>query len=142
MSANSRKRLLMPFIVLASSVYITGCLNPDSGSESGTEVDIVNPPDPSTYVCDPLDGDSTDGQGPRDQGIAAELFYLEDGVSLPSQVADMFDRGVQVEDILLYFDRVHIPTRPWDRGFVTAGGQTVQTNDGNTLYEYFAMRMT
>lgn len=138
MSKFSQKRLLLP---LAIAAFVSGCISPDSGSESGTEVDVTNPPDPSTYVCNPLNDDN-DGQGPRDQGLTAELFYLEDGVALPSRVADMFDRGVQVEDILLYFNRVHIPTRPWDRGFVTVSGQTVQTNDGDTLYEYFAVRMS
>ena len=139
MSTLCRKWLLLP---LATVALISGCISPDSGSESGTEVDIANPPDPNSYVCDPLDGDSTDGQGPRDQGVTGELYYLPDGETLPSQVADMFERGTYVDNILLYFNQIFIPTRPWDRGFTTVGGQTVQTENGDTLYEYFAVRMS
>ncbi|HEX4924650.1 MAG TPA: hypothetical protein VFV50_11210, partial [Bdellovibrionales bacterium] len=37
--------------------------------------------------------------------------------------------------------RLFVPTRPFDRGFTTQSGSTLRTENGDTLYEYFALQL-
>jgi hypothetical protein len=122
----------------ALALTLSGCLNGESGSESGTIVDAASVPDPDSFVCDPLT-DGTDGTGIRTQGAVAELYYLTSEMPRYTQVANYITHGVKVDDLILYFSQLFIPTRPFDRGFVTAGGRTLETPQGDTLYEYFAL---
>ncbi|MCB0350127.1 MAG: fibronectin type III domain-containing protein [Bdellovibrionales bacterium] len=141
-------------LLMAAFILLPGCLLvPDSGEDSGTTVDIVpvpdDVPDPSTYVCNPLDGESPI-DAPREQGIRGMLYYLDPSQPHYNRVEDYLTYGTFAQaidrttgfatEIALYFNQLFIPTRPFDRGFVTAGGQTLQTPNGDTLYEYFAIR--
>lgn len=140
-------------LLLATCLTLTACLLvPDGGDESGSTVDIVPVPalvpDPSTYVCNPMDGEESNL--PREQGIRGMLYYLDSSQPRYGTVADYLTYGHFAQaidrntneptEIALFFNQLYIPTRPFDRGFVTQGGQALQTPEGNTLYEYFAVR--
>lgn len=129
--------LLLCLGVLA---FTTGCLFEGGGSDQGTEV-VINPsaPDPNSYSCNPLDGEQSIED--LNQGIEAELYYLDSTQPQYDHVSDYFSFGHFVEGVKLYFNQIFVPTRPFDRGFTLANGQTiVNPNDGSTLYEYFAIR--
>lgn len=132
-----RKGILMRAVLAGVAFALAGCLL-DKAEDQGTEVDIVPTPDPNTYVCNPL-GDGT-GTDARDQGLKGELFYVPPGAPTYPIASDYIANAVKIEEIELFFNQLFIPTRPFDRGFVTQGGITLAAADGTTLYEYFAIR--
>ncbi|MBK8201096.1 MAG: hypothetical protein IPK68_01800 [Bdellovibrionales bacterium] len=112
-------------------------VDPDGGGD--TVVDIVPPympPDPSTYVCDPFE-ESTAGD--RNQGLVASLFYTLPGEANYTKAVDYINHAHPVSDVSLFFNQLNIPTRPFDRGFITRSGEVISTPQGNTLYEYFGI---
>jgi hypothetical protein len=135
---------------ISLTFLLSGCLVPDSGTESGTLIDmqpIPPPQDPNTYVCNPMDGGSQNQA--RTQGIKGTLYYLDDtqpryndveSYILNGHMVQAPDVGGVLHDLVLYFNQIFIPTRPFDRGFTTQSGDTIVTQDGNTLYEWFAVR--
>jgi hypothetical protein len=130
-------RSLIALLLLGSSV---GCLlAPDSGSESGTTVEMV-PYDPNNYTCSPLT-DEDDNYLSSFYGVHGQLYYLDDTQPRYSDVNDYFTYGHHISNLDLFLSQVFIPTRPFDRGFVTQGGTTIQNEQGNTLYEYFALKL-
>lgn len=128
-------RGLLAFLLLGLTI---GCLS-DSGSESGTSIDF-SPLDPDSFSCSPLaDGDA--GGLPSLYGIHGSLYYLNPDQPKYTSVLEYFEFGQNVSNLDLFLNQLFIPTRPFDRGFVTAGGTTIQTEQGNTLYEYFALKL-
>lgn len=140
-------------LLTGACTLLTGCLLvPDSGEDSGTVVDIAPlpglAPDPDTFVCNPMDGETTPQR--RDQGIRGMLYYLDSSQPHYNRVEDYFTYGTFAQgidrqtnlatEIALYFNQIFVPTRPFDRGFITQSGQALLTPEGNTLYEYFAIR--
>jgi len=140
-------------LLVVACTLLTSCLLvPDSGEDQGTEVEVVPipgvVPDPSTYVCNPMDDD--ENIAASGQGLRGMLYYLNPSQPRYTSVDDYFTYGTfaqainsatgQLTEIALYFNQIFVPTRPFDRGFVTNGGQTLQTPAGDTLYEYFAVR--
>lgn len=126
----------------AVSLLLSACLPKDSVVEGGTEAVIEpeeSPRDPDTVVCDPFDPDSS-SETSRTQGVLGHLYYLDDTQPHYSKVSDYIEFGHAVTDIDLYFNQLYIPTRPFDRGFVTQGGYAITTLQGDTLYEWFALR--
>ena len=137
------KWYLNKITAILAVLALSGCLQ-DKVEEGGTEVDITPPgseqptPDPATYVCNPLD----DGSGAQDsdQGVHGELFYVPPGGPQYSSVSDYINHATPVP-VDLYFNQLFIPTRPFDRGFVTQSGITLTAGDGvTTLYEWFGIR--
>lgn len=124
---------------------ISGCLvGSDTGTESGSTVvtepapGITSPAaDPTRTICDPF---KTNSPQARDRGLVGNLLYLTPDQPRYSTVADYINNAA-IAEANIYLDRVYAPTRPFDRGFYTQSGNLVQTIDGNTLYEYFALRM-
>ncbi len=132
-------------LVLSSA----GCFESDSSPqviESSTVVDIdpeetppaQQAPDPNSIVCDPFNANG----GERTQGIKAQLYYLEDGQPQYNYISDYFNYGTSVTGVDLFFNQLFIPTRPFDRGFTTQGGVTLTNLQGNTLYEWFALKFS
>lgn len=123
----------------------SGCLvESDTGTESGSTVvteptpGITPPPvDPNRTICDPF---KTNSPQARDRGLVGNLLYLTPDQPRYSTVTDYISNAAIIE-ASIYLDRIYTPTRPFDRGFFTQSGSLVQTVDGNTLYEYFALRM-
>ncbi len=145
-------RAILLLLGTCTMLSTSACLLvPDSGEDQGTEVAIepaLTAPDPDTFVCNPMNGGQTGL--PREQGIRGMLYYLDASQPRYNRVADYFTYGTfaqgidsatgVVTEIALYFNQIFVPTRPFDRGFVTQSGQALQTPQGNTLYEYFAVR--
>lgn len=124
------------------SLSTVGCLNLEQGSEDGTTVvsDPSDPPPPFTApeqtICDPFNvGNST-----RDRGIIGNLVYLTDDMPRYTQAVDYIANGLPIPSTL-YFDKLYVPTRAFDMGFFTQDGRLVTNQDGNTLYEYFGLRL-
>lgn len=146
------KVLLIWVFFLTTLFTTTSCLLlPDNGSEQDTVVDVQPDPadiDPDTYSCNQLGGETT--PLPREQGVRGALYYLDSTQPHYNRVADYFTYGTFAQgidsltglstNIVLYFNQIFVPTRPFDRGFTTQSGHTLQTVEGNTLYEYFAIR--
>jgi hypothetical protein len=141
-------------LLMAVCALLNSCLLvPDSGEDQGTEVEIVpvpgEVPDSNTYVCNPMDevDESIRASG---HGVRGMLYYLEPSQPRYTSVDDYFTYGTFAQaisrvtneptEISLYFNQIYIPTRPFDRGFTTEAGQTLMTPQGDTLYEYFAVR--
>ncbi len=144
------RKVFWPFWAFFYALSLTACLS-GSGSESETEIDLVptEPPppaeeiadpsfDPSKVVCNPFEHNSSQE---RTQGIIGKLTYLEEENYGLSYVQDYFDFGIRIDEIDIYMNRLHIPTRPFDRGFELQTGQVIQTLNGDTLYEWFAMEL-
>jgi len=126
-------------VLSALATPLAGCLGPGSGSESGSEIEWVPMPDPNTFSCNSFE-ESGGGQG-RTQGVVGELAYLANGMPRYKKASEFFEFGVRVPDLLLFLNQIFIPTRPFDRGFSTQAGETIRTLEGDTLYEYFALRL-
>ncbi|MBX9768337.1 MAG: hypothetical protein K2X47_13770, partial [Bdellovibrionales bacterium] len=96
--------------------------------------------DPTKLICNPFSPPGNGYPENRSQGLVGELYYLQPGQPRYSSTLDYFIHGTKV-DASLFLNQVFIPTRPFDRGFVTAEGMPIKTDAGDTLYEWFALRM-
>lgn len=100
-------------------------------------IGVFEAADPTRTVCDPLGGSS--GSGSIRSGLKASLSFIPNGsTSMYSDVESFFRRTTHV-DADLYFNQLYVPTRAFDRGFVTQSGFTIQNQEGNTLYEFFGL---
>lgn len=88
-------------------------------------------------VCDPFSVSA--GTVP---GLKGALVYYEgaDASSKIKSVGDMFKVGKSVDNTVLYFTRVHVPTRSFADGFDTTGGSKLLTDSGQVLTEWFGLR--
>lgn len=115
-------------------------VDPDgNGGDGDSVVDIVPPympPDPGTYVCNPFDKSMI---GDRTQGLVGSLFYTLPGEPNYTRAVDYVQNAHPVDEISLFFNQLNVPTRPFDRGFVTRSGEVISTPQGDTLYEYFGL---
>lgn len=119
---------------------MSACLT-DKVSEEGTEAEIIpdeSPRDPGTVVCDPFDEET--GEAERTQGLIGQLYYLDSTQPQYTHVQEYFDFGHHVSEVDIFFNQLYIPTRPFDRGFTTESGHTITTTEGDTLYEWFALK--
>jgi len=127
-------------ILLSLSLY--GCL-PSNVTEGETQADVEPSPvtpdvavDPNNTVCDPF---NTPPAHP-DRGVLGKLFYLSDDQPRATGVMDVMNIGHQLP-ALLYFNRLNIPTRPFDRGFYTQAGDLITNANGESIYEYFGLKL-
>ena len=138
------RHLSATLFIIISSFIISGCLldGTQTGSESGSTVvsdpnSPENPTDPVRNICDPF---QTNSPQARDRGLVGNLLYLTDDQPRYNNITDIINNATIVP-ATIYLDRLFIPTRPFDRGFTTQAGNLIQTENGDTLYEYFAVRM-
>ncbi len=138
----SANRLFQAFVLTALGVSLSGCL-PSDVTEGDTRAEIKPPAattpgsvDPENTVCDPF---NTPPAQP-DQGVLGKLFYLSDDQPRASNVSGVMDIGHELP-ALLYFNRLNIPTRPFDRGFYTQSGDLVSNANGDAIYEYFGLKL-
>ncbi|HEX4926166.1 MAG TPA: hypothetical protein VFV50_18880 [Bdellovibrionales bacterium] len=95
-------------------------------------------PPEGTYVCDPFDA------GPKaslQTGIIGSLHYLDASQPQYSSVRDYLQFGHAINDVMLIMNRLYVPTRPFDRGFTTLGGDVLRNESGEALIEWFAVDM-
>ena len=69
-------------------------------------------------------------------GLIAELFYLEAGQPRYNSVTSYIENG-KASDQKLFFSGLNIPTRIFDTGFPKQTGGMIQDDTGNDLVEYF-----
>lgn len=128
--------------MILSAFLVTGCLTQsETGTESGSTVvyepDTTPQADPERTVCDPF---KTNSLQARDRGLIGNLLFLSDDQPRYNNITD-FIENAHVAEANIYLDRLFIPTRPFDRGFVTQSGTLVTNSNGNTLYEYFGLHI-
>lgn len=137
--------------VLVITVFITACTpNVTGPSEIAPEISgsidqgggvkksafDVNKYSVTSTVCDPW-GDDPDPRS--NQGLKAELWWLEAGKPRQSSVAGMIANGKK-SDRNLFFSALNVPTRMFNLGFASETGDMVKADDGSNLIEYFALR--
>jgi hypothetical protein len=128
--------LLTTILLLA-----TACESPVAVVEGDTTIEAEPPvltprdPSPGNTVCDPFGG----GSAQRHLGLKGEIYYLPSDQSY-SRVIDYVQNGARL-DATLFLNKINVPTRKFDDGFVTTAGEVLKTPAGNTLYEWFALRL-
>lgn len=126
--------------LLIFGMSLTACRSDLVGVESGTNVaNELPPPDPDSTVCNPFDDEGQNGSSIY--GLSGSLYYLTPDQPRYENVGEYITNGHPLDDYMIYMSRLFVPTRPFDRGFVTQTGDTLKTPDGNTLYEWFALRL-
>jgi hypothetical protein len=138
------------FCLLLLLVAAPGCLQitpvgntdviADGGNvEESTEEPASDEPAASVgnSVCDPFNNPQFGAHGYA-HGLVGHLRYLNDDQPRYGDVMSYVNYG-QMVDATLFMGKLDIPTRPFDRGFVTLDGDTVLNQSGNTLYEYFSL---
>lgn len=123
-------------IFLFTMLSLTACVAPEGGQEGDTIGDTSPQFDPAFTVCNPFSDEET----ARNRGIVAQLKYLTADQPRYSRAVDYIDYGTPI-DVTIFFNRLFVPTRPWDRGFVTKDGTEILTENGDTLYEYFGLEL-
>ncbi len=119
---------------------LTGAIDTGITTEPGVTIkkssmDVNKYPVTKT-VCDPF-GDNPDPRS--NQGLKAELWWLEASQPRQSTVAAMIANGKK-SDRTLFFSQLNVRTRMFNMGFANETGSTVKADDGATLIEYFALR--
>lgn len=88
-------------------------------------------------VCDPFGGG---GQIPTPRnGLKAQLWYKAANQSRFYSAMDYINKTTKSEQTL-FFSKVDVPTRIFDKGFPLESGGVVKTDAGDNLIEYFAMQ--
>lgn len=113
---------------------ITGAIDAGQGVRKSA-MDVNKYPVTKT-VCDPFGADPD----PRsNQGLKAELWWLEPGQAAQSSVQGLISTGTK-SDRSLFFSTLNVPTRMFNVGFANETGDTVKSDSGSTLIENFALR--
>lgn len=128
--------------LLTMSVGVTtGCGENSQSVENLENGEAVSPFNVNKYqqnklVCDPFE----EGSYPAgfDGGLKADLYYLSDGQPRYNRVGDYLSNGTK-SDQVLFFSQMFVPTRLFSIGFPLETGELVKTDEGDTLFEYFAL---
>ncbi len=118
-------------------------------NSTDTPIDQEPPPPPPIVVCNPLDS-STHSLCPvstSDEGLVGNLYYLTRGITdglgktlEQAVINDYIQHGVKT-NALLKFNQVNITPRAWDSGFGSSEGALVKKDDGESLFEWFAIHL-
>lgn len=128
-------------LLLVCLLLTAACSQTPSGSEIAKEEIRLSSLDVNQYpitktVCDPWGGDPD----PRsNQGLIADLWWLESGKPKPNSAAGMIANGKK-SDRTLFFSMLDVPTRLFNLGFANATGETIKDDAGGTLIEYFGLK--
>ncbi len=120
-------------------LYVTGC---ESGSQVPNEEVRFHTYDINAYpmnkvVCDPMGGG---GGTTAKQGIKAELFSRSQSQARFYKAQDYVDFTTKA-DQTLFFSEMFVPTRMFDVGFTTQTSGVLKNDVGQTLIEYFGIKM-
>jgi hypothetical protein len=134
-----RKQMVSGSALPILATLLSAC-NPGEAFNVSTSQDAVlveRAADPNLAVCNPTGGGSGLNNGTR-HGLLGDVKYIAQGVTAPNNVAGYIENGTSL-DADVFFDRVFVPTRPWNAGFQTLSGRTLQNDLNQTLYEYFSL---
>jgi hypothetical protein len=127
-------------LLILSSCTQGGFESSDLIQASGDEVNFhsldVNQYALNKVVCDPMGSDTNPGIY---DGLIAELFYLDKSQTHYKKVSKYIEHGHR-SDQKLFFSELNVPTRLFNTGFPTQTGGIVKDDEGNKLFEYFALR--
>lgn len=130
-------------LVLVLSIMTTACSKviEETASKELNTFD-VNLYALNKLVCDPFDGGPSNPTDPNyGRGLKANLYYLRDDQPRYQTVVDYINSGMRA-DQYLFFTSLNVPTRMFNIGFPTESGSLVKRDDGENLYEYFALRLS
>ncbi|OFZ83127.1 MAG: hypothetical protein A2583_12885 [Bdellovibrionales bacterium RIFOXYD1_FULL_53_11] len=91
-------------------------------------------------VCDPLASQKSHDGSDTSLGLAGTIYYVSPDLPHFLNVAEYQANGT-ILDATMFMGDVNIPTRKFDLGFATEGGQLLSTPDGSPLYEYFSLHL-
>lgn len=145
------KPKVIGLLAILSIVFLAGCETPTGGvAEGETEGDVIQF-DPQATVCNPWNDDAT----AANRGIVGRLAYMPPGVCTDPNDPSIFLSGRPRQasaymgtnvgglgmpvDVAIFFGRLFVPTRFFDRGFETQSGTLITNAAGNTLYEWFGV---
>lgn len=132
-------------LIVASIGIITACQSgKNAGSEKAEEITRFSKLNVNLYpmnktVCNPLGG----GADVRSNGgIKSDLYYISGTPTVPiNKIQDVINNGIKA-DASLFLSNLIVPTRRFERGFSNTLGETIKDNSGNTLIEWFALKMS
>lgn len=110
-----------------------------SDSGKATSLFDVNKYPVHKTVCDPFGGDSSVGN--LQSGVKAELFYKGEQQPIWKNVQSYIDKGHNSQHTL-FFSEINVPTRLFSMGFPKETGGVVADDNGNDLFEYFALKFS
>lgn len=98
----------------------------------------ISIPDP-VVICDPF-GSTTNTKS----GVAARLAYYDGPLAWETikKVDDVWNKGTKVEDTVILFGNIDVPTRDFTQGFEAAPGQKLKNSRGEDLVEWFSLDYT
>lgn len=122
--------------------YVTGCETSGSGEvpkeETRFHIYDINAYPMNKVVCDP--GGGGGGTTSPKQGIKGELFYRGAGQPRYYSAQNYVDHTTKA-NVDLFFTEMFVPTRMFNQGFSTQTSGVLKDDSGNTLIEYFGLRM-
>jgi len=135
-------RSFWSLVLFAGATVFSGCFGSKIVPAGNTDSVVNTPADigPSNNaVCNPFGNANHAGAGYA-HGVVGKLQYLTDDMPRYNNLND-FMNNAQAVDASIYFGKIDIPTRPFDRGFITLDGEAILNSSGTTLYEYFSLRL-
>jgi hypothetical protein len=105
---------------------------PESPSPSAAPSASSSPGAPA--VCDPFGSSQTVS---TQNGLFSHLYYPSAGQDW-GDVMSYINLGLEAP-VDLYFNQLNVPTRSFSEGFATQDGTLLEDQNGNTLYEWFAL---
>ena len=132
---------------LAALFCFAGCGASD-GDGTDTVTEIAQPEmaqslfDVNMYplnklVCDPFDPGSNPEE--TNKGLRTEIFYREASQPKWTSVNSYIEKGTKSSKTLFFSD-LNVPTRLFSEGFPTESGGIVENDQGDPLFEYFALK--
>ncbi len=138
----TNSRLTTVALSVLAMWYVVGC---ESGSGNGQQASSavqyhtynINAYPANKVVCDPMGGG---GASSPKQGIKSELYYRTQGQPRYYSAQDYVDHTTK-SDQNLFFSDINVPTRLFQSGFKTQTSDVLKDDSGNTLIEYFGLKM-
>lgn len=108
-----------------------------------TEVPAVPAPPPGPVVCDPFSQGGSGSQGSQGtggsrSGLKAALYSSPVGLSGVNNYVNNENLRVEAS---IYMNEINVPTRAFSAGFPVQGGGLLTNGQGQTLIEYFGLRI-
>ena len=91
-------------------------------------------------VCEPFGGTSTTAMTPQN-GIRTKLFYRTNGMPR-YYTAQEYVELTQASGKELFLSQINVPTRMFDAGFSSQINEVLKDDKGQTLIEYFGLKMS
>ena len=144
MRANYYKNTLFLGFLFVFLLGINGCFSTEKPTLiSPVESDTAGGPpllvDPFKAVCDPMG--SIVPKPMLAKGLVADLYNLTPSQESHIQRASDFQVQGKKLDVRLFFTQLFIPTRRFDRGFITQKGDAIKNSNGGSLDEWFGLHI-